>query len=92
MGRYVTNTREEQQEMLRAIGYESFDDLYRDVPEQMQIHGELKIPCGVSELEVQRRICLLYTSKILQQRSPQGGSEVCPSAGCVISGIAPVGI
>ncbi|MBU9736992.1 aminomethyl-transferring glycine dehydrogenase subunit GcvPA [Diplocloster agilis] len=56
MGRYVTNTREEQQEMLRAIGYESFDDLYRDVPEQMQIHGELKIPCGVSELEVQRRM------------------------------------
>ena len=56
MVRYVTNTKEEQLEMLHAIGYDSFDDLYRDVPEQMQIHGDLKIPAGMSELEVLKKL------------------------------------
>lgn len=56
MGRYVTNTKEEQLEMLHAIGYDSFDELYRDVPEQMQIHGDLKIPAGMSELEVLQKL------------------------------------
>ena len=42
--------------MLHAIGYDSFDELYRDVPEQMQIHGDLKIPAGMSELEVLQKL------------------------------------
>ncbi len=38
--------------MLEAIGAESFDDLFRDVPEEVRIKDGLSLPSGVSEMEV----------------------------------------
>ncbi len=54
MGSYVPSTREQRQEMLYAIGLESFRDLYRDVPESMYLDRPLDLPEGKSELEVSR--------------------------------------
>jgi glycine dehydrogenase subunit 1 len=51
MARYVVSTKEEQLEMLRAIGMESLDDLYRDVPEEAKAKS-FDIPSGMSEMEV----------------------------------------
>ena len=54
MGSYVPNTQEERQAMLEAAGYESMDDLFRDIPEEVKLKGGLNIPAGLSELEVKR--------------------------------------
>ncbi len=54
MGSYVPSTRAERQEMLEAIGLKSYQELYCDVPEQMQLDRPLEIPAGMSELEVRR--------------------------------------
>ena len=56
MGSYIPNTKEEQLEMLREIGVDSFDALYEDVPESMRLKGALKLPEGLSELETAQRM------------------------------------
>ena len=50
MGKYVPSTSEEQQEMLKAVGVSSFDELYTVVPSGMKV-DRLAIPEGKSELE-----------------------------------------
>lgn len=56
MGSYVPSTQAQRQEMLRAIGLESYRELYRDVPESMLLDRPLDIPAGMSELEVGRAV------------------------------------
>ncbi len=50
MGSYLPNTKQEQQEMLREIGFESFDALFAHIPEEVKLKT-LKLPSGVSEME-----------------------------------------
>ena len=54
MGSYVPSTGAQREEMLRAVGVTGTRELFRDVPEQMLLHEPLKIPHGMSELEVSR--------------------------------------
>ena len=54
MGSYVPSTGAQREEMLRAVGVSSTRDLFRDVPEQMLLTEPLRIPAGMSELEVSR--------------------------------------
>lgn len=56
MGSYVPSTAKQREEMLKAAGFSSADELYRDVPEDLKFKGELKLPAGKSELEVDRII------------------------------------
>lgn len=56
MGSYVPSTKEERQKMLQAIGLNSVEELYQDVPSQMLLHDQLNIPTGMSELEVGRAV------------------------------------
>ncbi len=50
MGSYVPSTREQQLEMLKAIGVSSFEELYADVPESMRLkEGALNLPEGLPE-------------------------------------------
>ena len=51
---YVPSTPAQRQEMLRAVGLSSWRELYRDVPADMLLEGELDLPSGMSELEVGR--------------------------------------
>ena len=51
MGKYVPETSFEQEEMLKEIGLNSIDDLFKMVPEEVNLK-ELNIPEGKSELEV----------------------------------------
>lgn len=55
MGTYIPNTKAQQQEMLTAIGYKSFEQLFAAVPSSVLVK-ELNIPAGLSELEVSRRL------------------------------------
>jgi len=54
MGTFIPNTKEEQLQMLNEIGYADFDDLFKDIPEEARIKGELDLPKGKSEIEVSR--------------------------------------
>lgn len=56
MGSFIPGTEKEQREMLRAVGAESFDDLFADVPEDVRLKNGLNLPEGMSELEVSRII------------------------------------
>ena len=56
MGSYIPSTAKQQEEMLHAAGFTSMDDLYRDIPEEMRFRGELNLPDGKSELEVERTL------------------------------------
>ena len=52
MGSYIPSTKEEQKQMLQAIGMQDYMELYRDVPEEVLLRGELDLPAGKSEMEV----------------------------------------
>ena len=56
MGSYVPSTDKERQQMLNAIGLDSFSELYKDVPGEMYLSYGLNLPAGMSELEVRRNI------------------------------------
>lgn len=53
---YVPTTDEERKEMLRSIGVKSIKALFKDIPKEVQLKGQLKIPKGLSELEVTRHL------------------------------------
>jgi len=50
---YVSNTDRQRREMLAAVGVESIDDLFADIPEQLR-SGPLNLPPGRSEMHVMR--------------------------------------
>lgn len=56
MGSYVPNTSEERLAMLREAGYSSMEDLFRDIPDEVKLKGELDLPEGLSEMEVIRKM------------------------------------
>lgn len=51
MGSYVPNTKEQRQEMLKEIGFQTIDDLFAHIPAEVKIQGGLNIPEGKTELE-----------------------------------------
>ena len=51
MGRYIPESKAQQEEMLRQIGLKEIDDLYSMVPESARL-SDLAIPEGKSEMEV----------------------------------------
>ncbi len=49
---YIANTPEDIQEMLKAIGLESVDQLFDDIPKDVHLNREINLPNAKSELEV----------------------------------------
>lgn len=56
MGSYIPHTAEQREQMLATIGVKTLDDLYQSVPHDMLIGDSLKIPEGLSELEVREMV------------------------------------
>ncbi len=54
MGNYIPSTPAQQNEMLRAIGCSSFDELFLQIPEQIKLKGSLDLPDESAELGVRR--------------------------------------
>ena len=54
MGTFVPNTKAQQQEMLKEIGFEKLDDLFAHIPDDVKFQGELNLPDGMSEMEVSK--------------------------------------
>ena len=46
---FVPHSETDRREMLRAVGVESVEELYRDVPDSLKITGELDLPPALSE-------------------------------------------
>jgi glycine dehydrogenase subunit 1 len=51
---YVPNTPTEQQEMLRAVGAETMEDLLQDVPEAVRLKRPLDLPAAMAEPDLKR--------------------------------------
>jgi glycine dehydrogenase subunit 1 len=49
---YIQNTDDDIHEMLQALGIESIDELFRDLPEAIKLKGRLSLPGGLSEHEI----------------------------------------
>jgi glycine dehydrogenase (decarboxylating) alpha subunit (EC 1.4.4.2) len=49
---FYPNTDEDRREMLETIGVARFEDLIREIPDEIRLKGDLKIPEAMSELEV----------------------------------------
>jgi len=49
---YVPHTPDDQKEMLRAIGIESLEALFADIPETCRLRGLLELPPPLSEQEI----------------------------------------
>ena len=56
MGNYIPGTKQEQKEMLAEIGFESMEDLFGHIPDEVKVKDGLHIPEGMSELEVRRKM------------------------------------
>lgn len=56
MGNFISTTGAQQLEMLNEAGYESFDALFADVPDEVLLKGGLRIPDGCSEMEAGGRM------------------------------------
>ena len=56
MGTYVPNTSKEQQEMLAVVGADSMEELFRAIPEGVKLPGGLRLPDGLTEFEVRRKM------------------------------------
>src|SRR5688572_9969916 len=56
---YVANTAEDQRAMLEAIGARSIDELFEQIPSELQLKRPLAIPPALTELELTQHISRL---------------------------------
>src|SRR6187551_454720 len=56
MSRYTSATEADRQEMLAAVGVETIDDLFADVPEGVRLGRALDLPPGKPEQEVYAKL------------------------------------
>lgn len=66
---YLPHTPEEREEMLQAIGVPTVDDLFANVPESLR-SGPLRIPKGMSEMEVLRLLQSLASENLTLDTRP----------------------
>src|ERR1700736_2351167 len=62
--RYLPLTDPDRQEMLAAIGVDSIDALFADVPHQARLDGLLDLPRTMGELEVERAISAMASRNL----------------------------
>ncbi|WP_032120582.1 aminomethyl-transferring glycine dehydrogenase subunit GcvPA [Clostridium amazonitimonense] len=53
---YIANTNQDKEEMLKAIGVNTLQELFNDVPENVLLSRELKIAKSASEIEVSKKV------------------------------------
>lgn len=51
---FIPHTEEDVKSMLAAIGVESIEELFDEIPEELRAEGLTKVPEGVSEMEMSR--------------------------------------
>ena len=66
---YTPNTDDDRRQMLNAIGAESVDELFSDIPEEYR-NPSLDLPPPASELELRREIEALANHNLHQATMP----------------------
>ena len=54
--RFTPHTPADRERMLRSIGADTIEDLYRHVPKSLRERSRIELPPGLSELDVRRRL------------------------------------
>ena len=68
---YIPNSRAEIKEaMMKEVGIDSIDDLYRDIPQPFMLTRRLNLPSPTSEYEVKRHIESLLAKNKTSQSMP----------------------
>ena len=58
---YLPHTQADRRAMLEAIGVDSVEELFADVPADLRMKGSLALPLALSEPELVRHLCALAT-------------------------------
>ncbi len=66
---YLSLTAADREEMLAAIGVDSIDDLFRDIPAGVRFGRELDVPPALSEAELTRHLEGLAAKNVLDEVS-----------------------
>ncbi|MFZ1083083.1 MAG: aminomethyl-transferring glycine dehydrogenase subunit GcvPA [Candidatus Kryptoniota bacterium] len=66
---YYPNTDDDRREMLETIRVKDFNELIRDIPQEIRLKGDLKIPPAMSELEVLKHVSALANKNVNTQES-----------------------
>ncbi len=53
---YIPATKQQQEEMLKTIGIDSFDELFSAVPDELKLKEDLNLPAPLSEYELKKQI------------------------------------
>ena len=77
MGHFISTTKDQQQEMLRESGYESFDALFESVPEEVRLKSGLRVPKGCSELEAGRKLAAMAAKNQVFPHIFRGAGAYC---------------
>lgn len=74
MSKYTPHTEQDIDIMLNTIGVNTVSELFRDIPDELKVKGDLdlKIPQGLSELEVQKLFCALSKKNKVYQSVYRG--------------------
>ena len=65
---FIPHTEDDTREMLAAIGADSLDDLFDEIPRQLLIDSLDGVPAGLSEMEI---------SRLMHKRAAQDGAPLC---------------
>jgi glycine dehydrogenase subunit 1 len=66
---YLSLTAADREQMLAAIGVETIDDLFRDVPAGVRFGRELDVPAALSEAELMRHLEQLAAKNVVDEVS-----------------------
>ncbi len=69
---FIPHTEEEVKSMLAAIGVESIEDLFDEIPENLRSEGLTKVPQGMTELDIAR---------VMRARADQDIYRLCFAGG-----------
>ncbi|WP_456278312.1 aminomethyl-transferring glycine dehydrogenase subunit GcvPA [Bacillus sp. AK128] len=68
--RYLPMTEQDQQEMLKAIGVDSVDELFQDIPESVRFKGEYNIKPAKSETALMKELTELANKSLNIKDNP----------------------
>ena len=66
--RYIPSTKEQQEEMLKAIGVTSFKQLIDSIPDSVKLKRKLNIPSALSEFELDDKISMISQKNVNFQK------------------------
>lgn len=65
MGTYIPNTKSEQLAMLKEIGFNSMEELFAHIPDEVKVKEGLNIPSGMSEMEVKKAMMKMAKKNVV---------------------------